>query len=123
VSQYSDIQALIEQDPDEAHRRAVDLLNKNPNDPLALFLIGTVYAKAERFGLAYNVFKRVTDLRPERAETWNNLGMCLEGLHREEEARQAFLEAWKRDKKTANYPANVALTHMEQREYAKALEW
>lgn len=119
---YQEIQALIQDDPDEAVARATELLDKNPHDSLALFLIGTVWAKAERFGLAVTAFERVAQLRPEKAEAWNNLGMALCGLHREEEARKAFLEAWRRDKR-ANYPANVALTYMEQRDHKTALEW
>jgi hypothetical protein len=123
LSKYQEIQALIEDEPDEAHRRCRELLNQNPDDPLALFLIGTIEAKCERFGLAYNLFKRVVDLKPERAEAWNNVGMALEGLHRPEEARKAFLEAMNRDKKNPSYPANVALTYLEERKYEKALEW
>jgi hypothetical protein len=65
----------------------------------------------------------VVDLRPQRAEGWNNLGMSLEGLHRDDEARKAFLEAWQRDSKNPNYAANIALTYMEQGNYKKALEW
>lgn len=123
MSAYQEIQALIEDDPDEAHRQARLLLDKNPEDALALFLLGTIEAKAERFGLAYNLFRRVTEIKPDRAEGWNNVGMALEGMHLEEPARKAFLEAWNRDKKNPNYPGNVALTYLEQRDYKKALEW
>lgn len=123
MSQYQEINALIEQDPDEAHRRCRELLNQNPDDVLALFLIGTIEAKCERFGLAYNIFRRVVDLKPDRAEAWNNVGMALEGMHRSEEARKAFLEAWNRDKKNPSYPANVALTYLEERKYEKTVEW
>lgn len=123
MSQYQEIQALIEDDPDEAHRKCRELLNANPDDPLALFLIGSIEAKCERFGLAYNLFRRVVDLRPERAEAWNNVGMALEGMHFPGRAREAFLEAFKRDKDNASYPANVALTFLEERKYAQTLEW
>lgn len=99
------------------------MLNTNPEDALALFLLGTIEAKAERYGLAYNLFQRVVDIRPQRAEAWNNVGMALCGIHRNAEARKAFLEAWQREQKCANYPANVALTYLEEREYRKALEW
>lgn len=123
MSQYKEIFALSGDDPDEAHRQARLLLDKDPDDAQALFLIGMIEARAERFGLAYNVFRRVVELKPERAEAWNNVGMALEGLHLNSKAREAFLEAWKRDKRVANYPANVALTYMEERDYRKALEW
>lgn len=120
---YQEIQALIEDDPDEAARQASQLLDKNPDDSLALFLLGTIYNKAERFGLAYSMFLRVVDVKPERAEGWNNVGMVLEGLHQSGKAREAFQEALKRDPKCPNYPANIALTYLEQKDYKKALEW
>jgi hypothetical protein len=123
LSQYQEIQALIEDDPDEAHRRCRELLNQNPDDVLALFLIGAIEAKCERFGLAYNIFRRVVEMKPDRAEAWNNVGMALAGLHRSGQAREAFLEAWNRDKKNPSYPANVALTYLEERKYDKTLEW
>lgn len=123
MNEYQQALALISEDPDEAHRRCRELLNKDPDDAQALFLMGTIESRAERFGVAYNLFKRVVDLKPHRAEAWNNVGMALEGLHKNERAREAFLEAWKRDKKVSNYPANVALTFMEERQYSKAIEW
>lgn len=123
MNQYQEIVALVAEDPDEAHRRSRALLDKDPDDAQALFMLGVIEAKAERFGLAYNLFRRVVDLKPNRAEAWNNVGMALEGLHLTQKAREAFLEAWKRDKKVANFPANVALTYMEERDYSKALEW
>lgn len=120
---YQQINALLSEDPDEAHRRCRELLDSDPDDAQALFLMGVVESRAERYGVAYNLFKRVADLKPSRAEAWNNVGMALEGLHKPERAREAFLEAWKRDKRVANYPANVALTYMEQRNYKEALKW
>lgn len=122
MSRYAEIQALLEDDPDEAARQCTDLLNDNPDDALALFLLGTVYARAERFGLAYNAFRRVCDLKPQRAEGWNNLGMSLEGLHRSTQAREAFREAWRLQKR-ASYAANIAVTHLDPQEYRQAIEW
>jgi hypothetical protein len=123
LSVHREIQALIEEDPDEAARQSSKLLDADPDDALALFLLGSVYAKAEKFGLAFTLFQRVADLRPERAEAWNNVGMALQGMHRSERAREAFFKALKRDKGCANYPANIALSFLEQRDYPNALKW
>jgi cytochrome c-type biogenesis protein CcmH/NrfG len=123
LSDYRELQGLIESDPDEVARQSILLLDKNPDDALALFLLASVYARSERFGLALTLFQRVAGIRPDRAEAWNNVGMALQGLHRSEEARAAFLKAKKLDPKAPGYPANVALTFMEQRDYRKALEW
>lgn len=122
MSQYTEIQGLVDSDPDEAVARATAILDKNPDDPLCLHIIGTVYARAERYGLAANIFKRVTDLRPDRPEGWNNLGMCLSGTGEDLRARQAFLEAWKRQKDQA-FAANVGMTYLNRRDYKTAIEW
>lgn len=122
MNEYTRIQALIYEDPDEAVRKASELLDKNHEDALALFIVGTVYAKAERYGLAANIFKRICGLRPDRAEAWNNLGMSLSGMGVNVKARQAFQEAWKRQK-TATFAANIGMTYLEQREHKKAVEW
>jgi hypothetical protein len=123
LSQYQEIQSLLDDDPDEAHRLCRELLNTNPEDALALFLMGSIEAKAERFGLAFNLFMRVVDIKPDRAEGWNNVGMALSGLHRNQEARTAFLKAYGLDKKNPGYSANVAMTYLEQREYKTCIEW
>ena len=122
MSQYQDIQSLLEDDPDEAHRKCRALLDADPDDALALFLMGTIEARAERFGLAVNIFRRVVDLKPDRAEAWNNVGMAFEGLHKPAKAREAFMAAWNRSK-TAGYAGNIALTYLEERQYTKTLEW
>lgn len=112
----------MERDPDEAHRIASALLDDNPDDALALFLIASIYSKAERYGLALTINRRVVQLAPHRDEAWNNLGMCLESLDRHEEARDAFHKALQR-KKSADYLANIALTYQTECRYDLALEW
>ena len=52
MSIYTELQDLIDDDPDEVVRRCMLLLNDNPDDSLALFLMGIVYSRAERFGMA-----------------------------------------------------------------------
>ncbi len=83
---------MLDDDPDDAHRRCRVLLDVNPYAPPSLFLIGSIEARCERFGLAVNIFRRVVDLKPDRAEAWNNVGMALEGMHKPERARKAFME-------------------------------
>lgn len=116
-------ESLIESDPDEAHRILCAVLDDNPDDALALFVVGTIYSKAERYGLAYTINKRVVALAPHRDEAWNNLGMCLESMDRHDEARDAFREALKRKPNAPEYLANIALTYQTECRYAEALKW
>lgn len=122
MNEYQRLQSLLEDDPDEAVRQATALLDKNCEDAAALFMIATVYTRAERFGLGYNMFRRICDMLPDKPEPWNNLGMCLSGMGEHLKARKAYTKAWER-KKQALYAANIGITHMEMRDHQKALEW
>jgi len=73
--------------------------------------------------LAYHMFKRVTELAPHRDQAWNNLGMALNGQLRFRDARVEFMKAVNLDPKMPHYPANVALTWLEEQDYRKAIEW
>ena len=116
-------ESLIESDPDEAHRIVNGLLNDDPDDALALFVAGSIYARGDRMGVALQLFRRCAQLAPHRSEAWNNVGMALSGVQRFREARDAFLEAIKREPKNAGYVANVAMTHLEENDYKAALKW
>lgn len=122
MSKYLQIQALIERDPDEAHRQARLLLDENPDDPIALTLIGLIEAKAERYGLACSLFRRAVQIK-DIPEAWNNVGMALQGLHREKAAREAFMRAHQSARENPAFLANVALTYLEERDYQKVLDW
>jgi hypothetical protein len=120
--QYKRLEALMESDPDEAARQCSALLDKDSEDVYALFLIASVFLRAEKYGMASLFFKRTTELNPKRSEPWNNLGMCFGGMKQHHKARQHYLKAWEREKR-ALYAANVGVTHMEERDYKRAIEW
>lgn len=118
----SELVALAENDPDEAVRQATELLNKNPDDVIALFVIGAVYSKAERYGFACAFLKRLCDLRPNQSNCWNNYGMALSGLLDYKGALKVFEKAWKIDKASAS-AANLAMCYLNLCDWHKALEW
>jgi hypothetical protein len=122
VGVYADLQELAKQDPDEVVRRCVSLLDANPDDSLAIFLMAQIYAEAEKFGMAANLFRRVADLRPEKSEAWNNLGMALEGMKNHPEAMRMFRKAWELEKR-ASYASNIGNCYLSQQEYETAREW
>jgi len=71
-------QRIVEDEPDEALRLCSDVLNDNPDDAQALFIAGYVMMKAERYGLAHNLFRRCNALNPDKSEIHNSLGLSLE---------------------------------------------
>lgn len=112
--------SILDDDPDEAHKICSDILNDSPDDSLALFLIGTIYARAGRHGIALPLFERVAMLAKHRPEAWNNIGMCLAECHRYTDARAAFMRALDMQH-SATHLANVALTHLNEGEYKTAI--
>lgn len=121
MSIYTDLQSKIDSDPDYVVAECIKLLDKNPDDALALFIMGYVYAMAERFGLAINTFKRVVSLKPDKAESWNNLGMAYHGL-KSVQALDCFHKAWNIEQK-ASYAANIASAHVELCHWKEAKAW
>ncbi len=114
---------------DEALKLCQSLLEEDPEDPIPLFLMGQLYSRAEKWGLAWQFYKRVLELSPSRAEPWSNLGMCAEGLSKHKLAIQNFSEAIKRAPDRPLYWANRGLSKQHlcdydgaQRDLEKALE-
>lgn len=119
---YTDLSELAKEDPDEAVRRCILLLDENPDDSLALFVMASVYAEGERFGMAANLFERVAALRPEKGEAWNNLGMALDGLKQHDRALEHFHWAWGIEKK-ASYASNIGNGFLAKGKFDVAREW
>jgi len=114
--------SIIDTEPDEAHRILSAVLDDEPDNAMALFCAGHLYAKAERFGMAYNLFKRAIALAPHREQCWNNLGLCLDSFERYKEARECFEQALKRRPNDPDYLGNLALTWLEEGNQKRAIE-
>jgi hypothetical protein len=114
--------ALLNTDPDEAHRIAADILREDPDSAPALFLIGVLLAKTDRQGYAIPIWQKVCKLKPNKPEAWNNLGNCLLECRQLNEAREAFRCALSLQKK-ADYLGNIAVTYNEQGNYTEGQKW
>jgi Tfp pilus assembly protein PilF len=123
MSEYAELSKLIDDDPDEAVKLATDKLNENPDDALSLFVIAEAYSRAERFGLAANLYQRITQLRPDRLEPWNNLGMCYSGLNLDHKAREAFMQAHRVDPASHLPTANLAMAAFQAGDIPQAISW
>lgn len=54
----------------EATKVALDMLDENQDDYMALFELGTILMKEQRKGLAYNILARAAKLYPDEPEVW-----------------------------------------------------
>lgn len=107
---------LAETEPDEALRLCNEVLNENIDDvhaQQAMFISAYIMLKAQRHGMAYNLYKRCEQLRPNQAEIYVNMGMCLEES-RPEEAAKYFQKAQRLDPDNANAYANEGLIALQQ---------
>jgi len=116
------IPSLIDEDPDQAHAIATELLRDNPDDAKALFIIGVIYARADRYGQAIPIFEKAAKLAPNRDEAWNNLGMSLQECGKFPEARDAFKKALSVKPKPAHLN-NIAVTYLSEGNYSEAKRW
>jgi Tfp pilus assembly protein PilF len=122
------IELLVANEPERALPMIVDALDKHPDDPAFVYMAGNLFAKADHYGLALHLYKTALNLAPQRPEVWNNYGKALQGLGRQKEARDAFIEARRRVDPAnkvdrANYVANIALTYSDDAQREKAIEW
>lgn len=123
MNQWEELSKLIDDDPDEAAKRAAKALDDNPDNALQLFVLAEVYSRAERFGMAANIYQRVTQLAPNRPEPWNNFGMCYAGLGDNTKAREAFFKAYNLNKQSPLFTANLGMTYFADRDFKRAIEW
>ena len=102
--------SLVHDEPDEAMRLCNDILNDHFDDELAqkaLFMSGFIMMEAERYGLAYNMYRRCAQLNPRISEVYSNMGMCLEE-HSPEKSKRLFQKAYKLDNGNAQALATKA---------------
>jgi Flp pilus assembly protein TadD len=107
----------------EAMTKANELLTDNFNDSLALFLLGYCLLKTERFGLAYNIFRRVVELTPNKSEPWNNAGMCHQEMWNLEDAERCFRKSLQLEPNDPAAMNNLALVYINRCLPDEAMKW
>lgn len=119
-----EIQSLIDQkNYKEAIGKIDEALYKNQNDLTALFQFGEVLLKNDNIGLAYNIYKQLSVLAPNRTEVWNNLGRCLQTHDRSDEAREHFLKALELAPDSAAAMVNIAVLDLNEGRHKEAIEY
>ena len=115
---------MIEADrEDQALPLLNELLNRDPDDGMAIFMVGTIHSRAHRHGLAYQFFKRSSELSPDKPQVWAHLGAAVEGIGNPLEARRLFEKAHLMDPHHANYVASIALSYLHNGEHADAIRF
>lgn len=107
----------------EANAKALALLTENAQDAEALFLLGFVFAKADNYGLAYQVLRRCVEITPNVAIAWHNLGKACYELNQREHAEQCWRRALQLEPTLASSLDGIGLIHLGRSEYDKCIEY
>lgn len=99
------------------------VLDEDFNNAVALFLVGYCMLRTERFGLAYNTFRRCSQLQPERSEPWNNAGMCHQETWNLDDAEKCFRKSLQLESNNVAAMQNLALIYINRCQPEEALKW
>ena len=119
---YIELQKRLNDEPDAVVNDCMDLLNQNPDDTYALFLIGVAYSRAGKHGMSLQFFEKCARLKPKRTESWVNSGMAYQGMGLLDAAEQQYLRGWQVGKSAA-VASNLASLYVDRCEWSKAVEW
>lgn len=107
----------------EAMALANELLSDDFDDATALFFLGYCLLKTERYGLACNIFQRVAQMMPNKAEPWNNAGMCYQEVWNLTEAEKCFRKSLQLEPDDPAAMQNLALIYVNRCLPDEAMKW
>jgi tetratricopeptide (TPR) repeat protein len=116
-SEVKDAAELIRKaDMDGAIATLKGLLDRNPKETNALYLIGIAYARKSMFPEAHAAFRQVTELAPKFAAAFYQLGGVSQAMDRPEEALEAYARAVALDPANADafYNSGLVLFKMNR---------
>lgn len=124
-SRLKEAKEIAKSHPDECLAICNEILNTHFEDDLgqyALFLAAYVMLEAERFGLAYSLYQRLAQLRPDRVEVFLNMAMCLEESD-PEGAIRLFKACLKKKPDYYQAMANLGLMYLQTGEPQKCIDY
>ena len=95
------------------------ILQSNPNHPIALHLLGVIALQMGKNDKAVNLIERALDVEPDLAEAHNNIGIALRELGRLEEARMRFCTALKLKTDYAEAHYNLGMLQLLEGDFAR----
>jgi tetratricopeptide (TPR) repeat protein len=96
-------------DLDGAIAALKDVLEKNPNDANALYLLGLAFLKKNMIPEASDAFLQVTQLSPNFAAAFSHLGVCYQRQNQPEKAILEYRKALEMDPSNPDVSYNLGL--------------
>ncbi len=114
--------ACLDDEPDEAHALASEILNDDPDCAAALHIVAVIECRAGRHGMALGMWERLAKLKPKKPEVWNNLGQTYGECQQQAKAREAYRRSLElRD--DPDVMANMAVAYNEDGQYQEGAKW
>lgn len=118
---------LVDQgEVDHAWKIAKTALFEDPNSIAALGVAAAVQERAGNLGVAYQFYKRISELEPRESASWVNFGKVAEDLWRSTEAERAYgkgLEVATREASKVMLFGNMSALMIDNGRYKEAEKW
>ncbi len=98
------------------------LLEKKPNHPESLRLLGIILLQTGKFKSAIEIFLKDIRLNPKNADGYNNLGLSYFGLEQYDKAIESFNQAIKLNPSHFHAYYNLANSYKNLRQFEEAIE-
>ncbi|MCJ7643660.1 MAG: tetratricopeptide repeat protein, partial [Candidatus Aminicenantes bacterium] len=130
VQRLKEVEAGIKESADMIRQGDLDgaiaqlkgMLDKNPKDANALYLIGMAYSKKRMFPEATGAFLQVAEMAPKFAAAFHQLGVCYQQQDQPDMALEAYKKALELDPSNTDAFYNSALVLFKQSRVDEALE-
>jgi hypothetical protein len=107
---------------DEAEKIYNGILNRHPDNPGVLFLLGTLYLQKRCNGLAINLLESALS-RQEFSEAFNNLGSAYKAENFNDMALRAFHRARELNEKDPDVCNNLSTIYINEGQPAQCIDW
>jgi hypothetical protein len=122
MSKLADAAELMEKEPEVAYGLLQEITRQFPDDEKALYLLGIIHMRADRFAEALAIFERLTRLTPRRKQAWNAAGQVLAELGKTSDAREAFKKAFTCSEE-ALFLSNIGSTYLTDANALESIKW
>jgi tetratricopeptide (TPR) repeat protein len=107
----------------DAWQLAMKAMNDNMDSPYAMYMAGRIAMEWDHPGLAANLFRRATALRPDRVEHWAAFGAALLDMRAFDAARECFAKSLELDPKNPLILSNLGALALNNGNPYEAIEW
>jgi predicted TPR repeat methyltransferase len=108
--------------PEAAVRELRQSIDLNPDNPHARINLGNVLLAGKDDAGAHEQFLKATELAPDLAGAWYNLGVCLRRLQRPDDAATALYKALKLQKGHSQAHETLSMLLYRQGRFAEAAQ-